>query len=129
VTSRSIIHTNLHKLNNKLVNVWLEHFWCTDEPWAYTDSQDSSWPGLGGNHHFAPYSIFYTWPWGLHPNVILSREFKLEVLKFPKLGLLRLWKPINFYVDLRLRWGLKKISNPCQDLFNNMSYATYTQVN
>jgi hypothetical protein len=40
VTIESIIHTNLHKLNNKLVSVWLDHFWCTDEPWAYAYSQD-----------------------------------------------------------------------------------------
>jgi hypothetical protein len=32
VTSGSIIHTNLHKLNNKLVSAWLGHFWCTYEP-------------------------------------------------------------------------------------------------
>jgi hypothetical protein len=36
--SRSIIHTNLHRPNNKLVNVWLKHFWCIDESWAYTNS-------------------------------------------------------------------------------------------
>ncbi len=41
VENGAIIHTNLHKPNNKLVNVWLEHFWCTYEPQAYTDSQDS----------------------------------------------------------------------------------------
>jgi hypothetical protein len=57
VTSRSIIHTDLHKLNNKLVNVELKHFWCTDEPWADTNSQDSPRPRLGGNHHILPYSI------------------------------------------------------------------------
>jgi len=38
VTSRSIIHTVLQKLNNKLVSVWLEHFWCTHEPQTYTNS-------------------------------------------------------------------------------------------
>ncbi len=38
VTSGSIIHMELHKLNNKLVNAWLEHFWCTDELQAYMDS-------------------------------------------------------------------------------------------
>jgi hypothetical protein len=38
VTNGSIIHTILHKLNNKLVSVWLEHFWCTHEPQAYTNS-------------------------------------------------------------------------------------------
>jgi len=37
MTSSSIIHTDLHKPNNKLVSVWLEHFWCTNKPWAYMD--------------------------------------------------------------------------------------------
>jgi hypothetical protein len=48
VISESIIHMNLHNPNNKLVNVWLECFWCTDEPRAYTDSQDSPQPKLEG---------------------------------------------------------------------------------
>jgi len=60
MTSRSFIHTNLHKLNNKLVNALLEHFWCTNKPWAYMDSQDSPWPGLGGNHHLPSYIFFVT---------------------------------------------------------------------
>jgi len=34
--SGSIIHIDLHKPNNKLVRVQLKHFWCTNEPWAYT---------------------------------------------------------------------------------------------
>jgi hypothetical protein len=51
VTSKSIIHTNLHKPNNKLVSAWLEHFWCTDKPRAYTNSPR---PGLGGSHHLPP---------------------------------------------------------------------------
>ncbi len=37
MTSKSIIHMDLHKPNNKLVNAWLEHFWCINEPWAYMD--------------------------------------------------------------------------------------------
>ncbi len=41
VTSKSIIHTDLNKSNNKLVSVGLEHFWCTDEPRAYKGSQNS----------------------------------------------------------------------------------------
>jgi len=57
-TSRSIIHKDLHKPNNKLVNAELEHFWCTDEPWANTNSQDSPQPELGGSHHLPFYSIF-----------------------------------------------------------------------
>jgi hypothetical protein len=45
VINMSIIHIDLHKPNNKLVSALLEHFWCTDEPWAYIDSPR---PGLGG---------------------------------------------------------------------------------
>jgi hypothetical protein len=60
--SKSITHTHLHKPNHKLVSAWLEPFWCTDEPWAITDSQDSPRPGLRGNHHLLPYSILYAWP-------------------------------------------------------------------
>jgi hypothetical protein len=48
VTSGSIIETDLHKPNNKLVSAWLKHFWCMDEPRAYTDSQDSPQSELGG---------------------------------------------------------------------------------
>jgi len=44
MTTGSIIHTNLHKSNNKLVSAWLVHFWCTNEPRAYLDSQDSPRP-------------------------------------------------------------------------------------
>jgi hypothetical protein len=33
-----------------------------------TDTQDSSWPGLGGSHHLPPYSILGTSPRGPHLN-------------------------------------------------------------
>ncbi len=60
MTSRSIIHMNLQKPNNKLVSVWLEHFWCVDKPWAYTDSQDSPQFRLGGNLAIIfPFIIFF----------------------------------------------------------------------
>jgi hypothetical protein len=49
------------------------------------------------------------------------------VPKFPKLGILRLWRPITLCVDLRLKWGLKQRCNPCQELSNNMWNATYMQ--
>jgi hypothetical protein len=39
--SKSITRMDLHKPNNKLVSAQLEHLWCTNEPWANTDSQDS----------------------------------------------------------------------------------------
>jgi len=54
---------------------------------------------------------------------------KLGVLKFSKLGLLTLWKPIVSCVDLWLKWSLKQSCSPCQKLFNDMLHATYTQVN
>jgi len=38
MTIKLIIHMDLQKSNHKLVSVWLEHFWCLNEPWAYIDS-------------------------------------------------------------------------------------------
>jgi hypothetical protein len=54
---------------------------------------------------------------------------KLGVSKFPKLGLLRLWKPITFCEDLQLRWGLTQSCSPCQELSNDMWHATCTKIN
>ncbi len=62
MTNGSIVHMHMHKPNNKLVNAYLKHFWCTDEPWANMDSQDSRWPRLGGSHHLPVYSILCAWP-------------------------------------------------------------------
>jgi hypothetical protein len=124
VTKRLIIHTNLHKPNNKLVNVWLEHFWCTNKPWAYTDSQDSPQPGLGGSHHLPLYSIIYVWPWGLHPNVILSRLVTLF-----EIGTSGTLEAHNFCANIQLRWGPKKSYSPCWELSNDMWNVTCTQVN
>jgi len=71
LTSKSIIHMDLHKPINKLVNVQLEHFRCMDEPHANTDSQDSPWPRLGGSQHLPLYIILCAWQ---HPNVILFQD-------------------------------------------------------
>ncbi len=98
----------------------MEHFWCTNEPWANTDSQDSTWLGLGGNHHLPPYSILC---------VILSWDSQVGVPKFSKLGLLQLWRPITSSLDLQSRWGLTRSCIPHQDLFNGMWHTTYTQIN
>jgi len=99
VTNGSIIHTTLHKPNNKLVNAWLEHFWCTNEPWAYTDSQDSydsPWPRLEESHHLPLYSIFYAWPWGLHPHVILSQDSQVGSFEIPEIGTTATLEAHNF---------------------------------
>ncbi len=100
LTSKSIIHTDLHKQNNKLVSAQLEHFWCTDRPRANTDSQNSSWPGLKGSHRFPPYNILCAWSHDQHSNVILSRDSQMGVPKFPKLELLHIWRPITLCADL-----------------------------
>ncbi len=126
MTKKSITHTNLHKRNNKLVSASLEHFWCIDKPWANMDSQDSSRPGLGRNHHLPPYSILYVWPQDHHPNGILSWDAQVGVLKFPKFGLLQLWGCITLLANLQLRWGLKQSCSPHQELFNDMLHVTCT---
>ncbi len=77
MTSESIIHANLHKLNNKLVSSWLEHFWCTDKPQVNTYSQDSPQPELGGSHR-PLYSILCAQPRGQHPYVILSQDSQIK---------------------------------------------------
>jgi hypothetical protein len=128
VTSRSIIHMNMHKPNNKLVSAGLEHFWCTNKPRAYMDSQDSPQPRLKGNHHLPPYSILCASHKAYTQMSFFPRIPKKGVSKFPKLGLLQLWKPITFFANLWLKWGLKKICSHCQDPSNNMWCATYTQV-
>jgi len=51
-----ITHTNLHKPNNKLVSAYLEHFWCTNEPWANIDTRltTAPQPRFEGSHHLSP---------------------------------------------------------------------------
>jgi hypothetical protein len=82
---------------------------------------------LGEANTFPPYSILCAWPQDHHPIVILSRDSQVGVSKFPKLGLLQLWRPITLCANLRLRWGLKQSCSLCQDISNNMWHATYTQ--
>ncbi len=78
VTSISIIHTDLHKLNKKLVSAKLKHFWCMDESRINMNSHNSPWFGLGESHHLPPYSILCAWPQNQHPNIILPNIPKWE---------------------------------------------------
>jgi hypothetical protein len=57
----------------------------------------------GGSHHHPLYNILFAWPWDQHPNVILSQDSQMGVLKFPNLGLSQLWGPIILCVDLQLK--------------------------
>ncbi len=118
MTSRSIIHTNLHKPNNKFFSAWLEHFWCTNEPRAYTDSRDSPQVKFGGSHHLHPYSIFCDQSRGLHPNVILSQDSQVgnpEILKIRTLGIL---EGHNFFIrppiEVRFKENLQPSSRALQ---------------
>ncbi len=61
---------DLNKPNNKLVNAYLEHFWCMDEPQANTDeprantnSQNSPRPNLKEATTF-PLIIFFVFGHG-----------------------------------------------------------------
>jgi hypothetical protein len=76
-----------------------------------------------------PYSIFCAWPRGQHPNVILFYDSQVGIPKFPKLGLLQLWRPITLCANLWLKWCLKKSCNPRRELSNSMWRATCTQGN
>jgi len=100
-------------------------FWCTNEPWANTNSQDSPRLGLRGSHHLPLYSILCACPRDQHPNVILS----LGVPKFSQLGLPQLWGPITLCANLWLRWGLKQSCSLRRNLSNNMWHTTCTQGN
>ncbi len=117
MTSRSIIHTDLHKPNNKLVNAQLQHFWCTNEPWANMDSQNSPRPGLRGSHHLPPYNIPCARPRGLNPNVILTRDSQLgslEIPKIPKIGTPTTLEAHNFLcrhlIEMRSKAKLQLLS-------------------
>jgi hypothetical protein len=57
------------------------------------------------------------------------KTVKLGAPKFLKLGLLRLWRPLIFLIDLQLRWGLKHSCSLHWELSNSMWHAICTQVN
>jgi len=60
------------------------------------DSQDSPRPGLGGSHHLPLYIIFYAWPHGLHPNVILSWDSQGGSFEIPEIGIPIILEAHNF---------------------------------
>jgi hypothetical protein len=101
VTSKSITHTYLHNQTTS----WLVHSWNIFGAWMshkQKRNHDSPWPELGGNHNLPPYCIICAWSWGQHPNVILSQDSQIRVLKFSKLGLSQFWRPITLGENLQL---------------------------
>ncbi len=81
MTSKSIIHLDLYKLNNKLVSALLKHFWCTNEPHAYIDSQTSPQPEFGWKSPPSPlhYSLWLTIR--LAPKCHFSQDSQVESLE------------------------------------------------
>jgi hypothetical protein len=77
LTSKLIAHMDLHKPNNKLVNAYLEHFWCTDKPQANTNSQDSSRLEFGESTTF-PLIVFFMHGHGASAQM----SFYIEILKW-----------------------------------------------
>jgi hypothetical protein len=97
MTSESIIYTDLHNPNNKLVNAWLEHFWCTNKPWAYTNSQESSRPKLEGNHHLPfPLIIFFIINHGATSKCHFVPRLPSESLEIPKIVAFDILEGHNF---------------------------------
>ncbi len=66
------------------------------QPTGNTDTQDSPWPGLGGNHHLPPYSILCTSPRGLHPNGFSLSGLPNESLEIAPGGTFATLEPHNF---------------------------------
>jgi hypothetical protein len=84
---------------------------------------------IGESHHLPPYSIFVLGHGAYTQMSFCPGTPKLGVRKFPKLGLLQLWRLITLCVNLQLKWGLKQSCSLCWELSNNMWHATCKQIN
>jgi hypothetical protein len=96
------------------------HSWSTfDAPINHGQTQihkTHHGPDLGEATTF-PFIIFFVHSHGACTQMsFCPRTPKLGLLKFSKLGLSQLWKLITSCVNLRLKWGLKKIC-ACQKTF------------
>jgi hypothetical protein len=128
-SSRMTSFNHSHKPAQNQTTSWLVHSWNTFS--ARTSNGQTQihkihhGPNLGEATTFPLIVLLYASPRSPHPNGLLSRDSQIGVPKFPRLGLLRLWGPINLCVDLRLRWSLKQSCNPHWDLSNGMSHFTW----
>jgi hypothetical protein len=112
---------------------WLMHNWNTFG--ARTSHEQTQihkihhGPDLGEATTF-PLIVFFVFGHGANTQMSFCfRTPKLGASKFPKLGLLQLWRPIIFWANLWLKWDLNQSCSPRLDLFNNMWHCTYTQIN
>ncbi len=90
---------------------------------GHLDSLDSPRPGLGGSHHFPPYSILCVIPRRLHPNGFLSRDSQNGVPKLSRFGLLGLWTVIASRPNLRSGRGLNQCCSSRRELSNVVSHS------
>jgi hypothetical protein len=74
MTSKLIIHTDLHKPNNKLVSCVIGTLLVHRQAMGKHKFIRFTMARTSGSHYLPHYSIFYAWPWGLQPNVILSQD-------------------------------------------------------
>jgi hypothetical protein len=88
-----------------------------------TDTQDSPRPGLGGSHHFPPYSILCSSRRRWHPNGYFSRDSRVGVPKLSRVRVLGLWTPISPDCRVRSQHGLKQSCSPRQELSNAVLHS------
>jgi len=81
------------------------------------DSQNSSQLGLGGSHHLPAYNIIYVWPWGLHPNVILSWDSQVGNIEISGIGFPTTLEAHNFLCILAIEVRSEAKLYPSLELF------------
>jgi hypothetical protein len=130
MTSRSIIHTSLHKPNNKLV---ILRNWNTfgartrhEHTWTHKTHYD---PNLGETSTFPLILFFMISHRGCIQMSFCPKTPKLGIPKFSKLWFPQLWKPITSYENLQLKWSLKQSCSLYLKFSNDMWHNTWTQVN
>ncbi len=73
-----------------------------------------------GSHHLPAYSIFYAWPRGLHPNVILSRDSQVGSFEILKIGTLATLEAHNLLFRPSIEVKFKAKLYLSSNAFNNM---------
>jgi hypothetical protein len=76
-----------------------------------------------------PPHFLCTTPQEWHPNGFLSRNSYVRIPKSLRMGVPQICGTITSSADLRSRQGLNQSCSPRQELFNDVSHATYTQGN
>jgi len=127
--SNSLTHTDLHKPNNKLVSVWLEHFRAQTSHRQTQTHKIHHGLDLGEATTFP--LIVYSMP-GHGTNTQMSfcpGTPKWESRNSHNWDFCDFGGPITLCVDLQLKWGLNQSCSPCWDLSNDMLHAICMQQN